>query len=180
MEGVACGCGEEQRRRSRLGNKKWQPTQQMLASCCGLLCVWGTPRRRGRQGNVFRSPVILHNAGQIRLKLTAEDIQLDCACHSVASIRVSPHAFVFAIATRENTARCLFVSFPFMSTSSSRLLHYFHYWMLHVKYWHSGPCKFLICIVHFSDAITWSDPESTSAWRRQIKTELSILRRHWC
>lgn len=43
-----------------------------------------------RQENVFRSPVILHNAGQIRLELTAEDIQLDCARHSVASIRAPP------------------------------------------------------------------------------------------
>lgn len=32
----------------------------------------------------------------IRLELTAEDIQLDCACHSVASIRAAPRAFVFA------------------------------------------------------------------------------------
>lgn len=76
---------------------------------CGSLYVWGTPRGRVGQGNVFRSPVILHNADQIRLELTAEDIQLDCACHSVASIRVSPHAFVFAIATRENTACCVFL-----------------------------------------------------------------------
>lgn len=63
--------------------------------------------------------------GQIRLELTAEDIQLDCACHSVASIRASPRAFVFAVAEkRERCAPCLFVSFPFMSTSSSGLLHY--------------------------------------------------------
>lgn len=36
----------------------------------------------------------------------------------------------------EHSTLCLFVSFPFMSTSSSGLLHYFYYWMLHVKYWH--------------------------------------------
>lgn len=72
---------------------------------CGSIRVWGTPRGRGGQGNAFRSPVILHNAGQIRLELTAEDIQLDCSCHSVASIRVSPDAFVFAITTREITPR---------------------------------------------------------------------------
>lgn len=104
--------------RSGLGSKQWQTTQQMSASCCVevarlwvalCVCVWGTPRGRGRQGNVFRSPVILHNAGQIRLELTAEDIQLDCSCHSVASIRDSPDAFVFAIGTRENTARSVFL-----------------------------------------------------------------------
>lgn len=43
---------------------------------CGSIRVWGTPRGRGGQGNAFCSPVILHNAGQIRLELTAEDIQL--------------------------------------------------------------------------------------------------------
>lgn len=88
----------------------------MLASCCveaaGLVCrsVRGAhPEGRGGVGgDVFRSPVILHNAGQIRLELTAEDIQLDCACHSVASIRASPRAFVFAIATRENAAQSVF------------------------------------------------------------------------
>lgn len=72
-------------------------------------CVWGTPRGRGGQENVFRSPVILHNTGQIRLELTAEDIQLDCACHSVASIRASPRAFVFAIAERESAVRPVFL-----------------------------------------------------------------------
>lgn len=36
----------------------------------------------------------------IRLELTAEDIQLDCACHSVASIRAAPRAFVFAVQRR--------------------------------------------------------------------------------
>lgn len=80
----------------------------------GHVCVWGTPRGRGRQENVFRSPVILHDAGQIRLELTAEDIQLDCACHSVASIRAFPRAFVFAIAKKgEHCTLCLFVSLPF-------------------------------------------------------------------
>lgn len=62
----------------------------------------------GLQENVFRSPVILHNAGQIRLELTAEDIQLDCACHSVASIRVHARVFVFPIAEREKPARSVF------------------------------------------------------------------------
>lgn len=52
-------------------------------------CVGGA-LSGGSVGGVFHSPVILHNTGQIRLELTAEDIQLDCACHSVASIRVSP------------------------------------------------------------------------------------------
>lgn len=106
---------------------------------CVSLRVWGTPRGRGRQENVFRSPVILHNTGQTRLELTAEDIQLDCACHSVASIRASPHAFVFAIAKRENAARSVFLCHcHFMSTPSSGLLHYFYYWMLHFKYWHDA------------------------------------------
>lgn len=129
------GCWED-RRRSRAGNKRWQPTQQMLASCCAeaarlwVRCACGAhPEGGAGGGTCLGSPVILHNAGQIRLELTAEDIQLDCACHSVASIRVSPRAFVFAIATRENAARsCLFVSLPFMLTSNSGLLHYFFHW----------------------------------------------------
>lgn len=101
----------------------------------GHVCVWGTPRGRGRQENVFRSPVILHNAGQIRLELTAEDIQLDCACHSVASIRAFPRAFVFAIAKRGSTARSVFLCHcHFMSAPSSGLLNYFYYRMLHFKY----------------------------------------------
>lgn len=54
---------------------------------------------------MFRSPVILHNAGQIRLELTAEDIQLDCACHSVAPIRARARVFVFAVAEGEKAAR---------------------------------------------------------------------------
>lgn len=67
----------------------------------GLLCVRGTPRGRAGRGTVLLCAVILHNVGQIRLKLTAEDIQLDCSCHSVASIRVPPDAFVFPIALRQ-------------------------------------------------------------------------------
>lgn len=62
-----------------------------------------------RQENVFRSPVIFHNAGQIRLELTAEDIQLDCACHSVASIRAHARVFVFPVAEREKAARSVFL-----------------------------------------------------------------------
>lgn len=80
---------------------------------CRLLRAGGTPGGGGR--NVFRSPVILHNAGQIRLELTAEDIQLDCACHSVASIRARARVFVFPVAEREKAARSVSVSFPFMS-----------------------------------------------------------------
>lgn len=116
----------------------------------------------------FSAAVILHNASQIRLELTAEDIQLDCSCHSVASIRVSPDAFVFAVATREkkkNTAHCLFVSFPFTLTSSSHLLHYFiiECYMLNIDI--TGACKCLIYIVHFSDVLTLSDLKSPSALR---------------
>lgn len=62
-----------------------------------------------RQENVFLSPVILHNAGQIRLELTAEDIQLDCARHSVASIRASSCVFVFPAAEREKAACTVFL-----------------------------------------------------------------------
>lgn len=69
---------------------------------CWLLCAGGTA---GGGGNVFRSPVILHNAGQIRLELTAEDIQLDCACHSVAPIRARARVFVFPVAEGEKAAR---------------------------------------------------------------------------
>jgi len=86
--------------------------QLLCGSCTRLwVAVRGAPPEGGRAGqrNVFRSPVILHDAGQIRLELTAEDIQLDCACHSVASIRASPPAFVFAIAATENTAASVFL-----------------------------------------------------------------------
>lgn len=81
---------------------------------CRSLCAGGTPGGwgwgwGGAQENVFRSPVILHNAGQIRLELTAEDIQLDCACHSVASIRAHARVFVFPIAEREKAARSVFL-----------------------------------------------------------------------
>ncbi|KAK5614422.1 hypothetical protein CRENBAI_024335 [Crenichthys baileyi] len=70
----------------------------------------GHTQREGWGGGLHLCAVILHNAGQIRLELTAEDIQLDCSCHSVASIRVPPDAFVFAIATRQkHTTLCLFV-----------------------------------------------------------------------
>ena len=138
---------------------KRQPTQQMLASCCveaarlwAALCVWGTPRGRGGQGSVFRSPVILHNAGQIRLELTAEDIQLDCACHSVASIRASPHAFVFAIATRENTARSVFLCHFHLCRPLApdfSIISIIGCYMLNIDI--TAACKFMIHIVHFSD-----------------------------
>ncbi len=123
---------------------------------CGSLCVWGTPRGRGRQGNVFRSPVILHNAGQIRLELTAEDIQLDCACHSVASIRASPHAFVFAIATRENTARAVFLCHFHLCRPLAPdffIILIIECYMLNIDI--TEACTFLIRIVHFSEAITF-------------------------
>lgn len=89
----------------------------------------------------------------IRLELTAEDIQLDCACHSVASIRASPRAFVLAVRAAQGrpTERAprLFVSFPFTSTSSSlsgpRLLH------VERRPWKS----FRMCIVRF---VRSSDP----------------------
>lgn len=58
---------------------------------------------------MFRSPVILHNAGQIRLELTAEDIQLDCARHSVALIRAPARVFVFPVAEREKAACSVFL-----------------------------------------------------------------------
>lgn len=73
-------------------------------SVCGAHPEGGAGRRM-----CFALLSSIHNAGQIRLELTAEDIQLDCACHSVASIRASPRAFVFAIAKRENTARSVFL-----------------------------------------------------------------------
>lgn len=83
--------------------------QQMLASCfveaARLPVALHGGHTRGGGRNVFRSPVILHNAGQIRLELTAEDIQLDCACHSVASIRAHAHVFVFPVAEGEKAAR---------------------------------------------------------------------------
>lgn len=64
---------------------------------------------------MFCSPVILHNAGQIRLELTAEDIQLDSARHSVASIRAPASVFVFPVAERKKAACSLSVPFPFTS-----------------------------------------------------------------
>lgn len=132
----------------------------------GPLCVWGTPRGRGGQGNVFRSAVILHNAGQIRLELTAEDIQLDCSCHSVASIRVSPDAFVFAIAARENTARSVFLCHFHLCRPLAPvffIILVIECYMLNIDI--TRPCKFLIYIVGFSDAITLSDLKNPSGLR---------------
>lgn len=179
--GMRRGAAAEQ---STVGSQQWQPAQQMLASCwkrhvCGSLCVWGTPRGRGGQGDVFRSPVIHHNAEQIRLELTAEDIQLDCACHSVASIRVSAHAFVFAFATREHTACSVFLCHFHLCRPLA--LDFFisfniECYMLNID--STGACKFLIYIVHFSDAITLPDLKNPSAARWQIKTEFFILKCH--
>lgn len=85
------------------------------------------------QENVFRSPVILHNAGQIRLELTAEDIQLDCACHSVASIRAPPSlASLCFLLQKEGRRRAL--SFCVISIYVSVFLHYMYHRTLHVKY----------------------------------------------
>lgn len=82
----------------------------------GCRGVGGSGVVGSRQENVFRSPVILHNAGQIRLELTAEDIQLDCARHSVASIRApASRLCVSCCRKREGSMLCLSVSFPFMS-----------------------------------------------------------------
>lgn len=115
------------------------------SSVCGAHPEGGVGR-----GNVFCSPVILHNAGQIRLELTAEDIQLDCACHSVASIRVSPHAFVFARSVflcHFHLCRPLAPDFFIIVISEC--------YMLNIDI--TGACTFMIHIVHFSDAITLSD-----------------------
>ena len=118
---------------------------------------------------MFRSPVILHNAGQIRLELTAEDIQLDCACHSVASIRVSPRAFVFAIAARENTARSVFLCHFHLCRPLAPdffIISIIECYTLNIDI--RGACKFLIYIVPFSDAVTWSDLKNPSGSRGQI------------
>lgn len=120
--------------------------------------MWGTPRGRGGQGNAFRSPVILHNAGQIRLELTAEDIQLDCSCHSVASIRVSPDAFVFAITTREITARSVFLCHFHLCRPLDPdffIISIIECCMLDTDI--TGDSHFWIFIVHFSDAIALPD-----------------------
>lgn len=134
----------------------------------------------GGQGNVFRSPVILHNAGQIRLELTAEDIQLDCACHSVASIRASPHAFVFAISTRENTARSVFLCHFHLCRPLALdflIMFIIECYMLNIDI--TGACTFLIHIVHFSDAITSSDlknvfhPQMSLILKKQVSGDHS-------
>lgn len=78
----------------------------MLASCCPQILLTDGGEGRG----ICHAHVILQNAAQIRLELTAEDIQLDCACHSVASTRVLPHAFVLGMGTSGESAP-LFVSF---------------------------------------------------------------------
>lgn len=157
---------------SSLVSKQQQPTQQMLASCCveaaRLLVALrvGHTQREGRAGECVHSPVILHNAGQIRLELTAEDIQLDCACHSVASIRASPPAFVFAIATRENTARSVFLCHFHLCRPPAPdffIIFIIECYMLNIDI--TGPCKFLMHIVHFSDAITLSDLKNPSGSR---------------
>ena len=85
---------------------------------CWALCAGGAPTGCGwrgsaavgnRQENVFRSPVILHNAGQIRLELTAEDIQLDCARQSVASIWAPARLSGFPVVEREKAAGSVFL-----------------------------------------------------------------------
>lgn len=62
----------------------------------------------GGEQCVFRSPVILHNAGQIRLELTAEDIQLDCARHSGFD-QGPARLFVFLVAERQKAACSVFL-----------------------------------------------------------------------
>lgn len=177
MEGSSDGAVEAVSCRSP--HSRCWPVVVWKRHVCGLLCVWGTPRGRGRQGNVFRSAVILHNAGQIRLELTAEDIQLDCACHSVASIRASSHAFVFAIATRENTARSVFLCHFHLCRPPAPdffITSIIECYMLNIDI--TRPCKFLMHIVHFSDAITLSDLNNPSGLRGQIETEFHILKCH--
>lgn len=96
-------------------------------SSAGRSVRGGTPRGGfggvvgSRQENVFRSPVILHNAGQIRLELTAEDIQLDCARHSVASIRAPLLASLCFLLQKERRQRAL--SFSVVSIYVPGFLH---------------------------------------------------------
>lgn len=117
---VAWGCGASSNRAVSRGSphSRCWPVVWWKLHVCWSLSAGGTPRGgvggvRGmvgsRQENVFLSPVILHNAGQIRLELTAEDIQLDCARHSVASIRASSCVFVFPAAEREKAACTVFL-----------------------------------------------------------------------
>lgn len=81
--------------------------RQMLSSCRaakrpgvrGATPRWGGGAAGGGGSVSLRCHPPQRRAG-IRLELTAEDIQLDCACHSVASIRASPRAFVFAVQRR--------------------------------------------------------------------------------
>lgn len=108
------------------------------------VCMRGTPRGRSRHGTSLLSAVIFHSAGQIRLELTAEDIQLDCSCHSVASIRAPPDAFVFAVATRGNTPRSVFFC-HFHSCRPPAPSHYFYHRTLRFK---TGHVNVLICVVH--------------------------------
>lgn len=88
--------------RSRCWPVVWWKLKRLPVAPCGGH-TQGGEGADGRE-NVFRSPVILHNAGQIRLELTAEDIQLDCACHSVASIRAPARVFVSCCRERRQRA----------------------------------------------------------------------------
>ena len=100
-------------------------TQQMLSSCCEdarlvgspFVCVcvcvcggWGGGPQREGGGGVKRatlSAVILHNAGSSILELTAEDIQLDCACHSAACDCAAPGLLCSAVAAGEEWSSTL-------------------------------------------------------------------------
>lgn len=96
----------------------------MLASCCPQILLTDGGEGRG----ICHAHVILQNAAQIRLELTAEDIQLDCACHSVVSIRVLPLA-LWGEPSGESSP-CLFVSFYIYVD----LAREFFIWLLNVNF----------------------------------------------
>lgn len=99
------------------------------------VCVRGAPRGRSRHGTALLSAVIFHNAGQIRLELTAEDIQLDCPCHSVASIRAPP---LCSPSRRGRTHRAPSFSVISIYVDLQLPRHYFCHWMFRFK---PGACK---------------------------------------